>query len=176
MDPTKSAPWTAARRPAISIASPDNYSGAESLTAGRALADALGRFGSHGVRLATHWGSLTGFLSEAYRLYREPDEANERFGDFSLSVEHPIPGLAVYAARARQGDRLQIVVINKTADTIDTELSFRSARKFRLADLLGFDAEHRHTMSLDIRLSDGDDALVVNLPPWSARRYAFAGL
>ena len=153
-----------------------NYGGAESLAAGLALADALGRFGSQGVRFATHWGSIAGFLSEAYRLYREPDEANEAFGELGLPVDHSIPGLAVYAARARQNDRLQIIAINKTGNVIETELALGSARKVRLADVIGFDADHHKIMPLDDRLGGDGNAAGLTLPPFSARRYAIAVL
>jgi mannan endo-1,4-beta-mannosidase len=148
-----------------------NYGGAGMVASGLSVADALGRFGSHGVRFAAHWGSLDGFLAEAYRLYREPDGANEPFGELGLAVENSNPGLSAYAARSAQSDRLQLIALNKTAKTIPIEVVFRSAHKFRLAEVIGFDAAHSRTVPLD-ETAGAADALA--LPPFAARRYVFA--
>ena len=151
-----------------------NYGGADLLASGLAVADALGRFGSHGVRFASHWGSLTGWLAQAYRLYREADQSNEAFGQLGLPVENPVPGLSIYAARSPQSDRLQIVALNKTAKNITMDVVFRSARKYRLADVIGFDAAHGQTGPLDDKADDAEGAVVLTVPAFAARRYAFA--
>lgn len=153
-----------------------NYGGADLLASGLAVADALGRFGSHGVRFASHWGSLTGWLAQAYRLYREPDASNEAFGQLGLPVENPAPGLSVYAARSPQSDRLQIIALNKTAKNIAIDVVFRSARKYRLAELIGFDAARSQTVLLDEKADDTEGAVVLTMPPFAARRYVFAAL
>ncbi len=150
-----------------------NYGGSESLAAGLATADALGRFGDQNVRLATHWGSIAGWLAEAYRLYRAPDDANISFGDLSLDAQHQMPGLVVYAARTRQTDRMQIIAINKTESTIIAELALRSGRKFKQVHMLGFDKDHRQSIppADQLRPSNGA-AMTATLPPLSARRFS----
>ena len=84
-----------------------NFGGAGLLASGLAVADALGRFGRSGVSCATHWGSLAGFIGEAYRLYRQPDSDGERFGETALPVAGAGPDLSFFAARSEKSGRAQ---------------------------------------------------------------------
>lgn len=165
----------AANFPGTAIAVTEfNYGGAGQLASGLALADVLGRFGRHDVTFASHWGSLDGWLGEAYRLYREPDATGARFGSqgFDVAVEGG-PGLVAYAAADKAG-ALQLVVINKTEQPAVADISFETGRDRRIAATLGFDAEHTSLSALDAAGLPVDGALRLELPARSARRYTFA--
>jgi len=149
-----------------------NYGGASLLASGLALADALGRFGDQGVFWATHWGSLAGWLSESYRLYRAKDRTQERFGAQGLPVEaHVSPELAAYAARSPTSNRLHLVVINKSAAPTPLTILFKTNRTRSLTEALGFGAAHPHFGQVQESAQLHNGALSVIVPPLAARRY-----
>jgi hypothetical protein len=61
-----------------------------------------------------------------------------------------------------------------TAKNVTMDVVFRSARKYRLAELIGFDAAHSQTVLLDEKADDAEGAVVVTIPSFAARRYVFA--
>jgi len=142
-----------------------NYGGAALVATGLAIADALGRFGRCGVSVATHWGSLAGFIGEGFRLFRMKDSAGEAFGEVSLPVAvSGAPELSAFAARAGRG-ALQLIVLNKSAQDMRLSLSLASGRAAGPVDALGFDAQNPCAAL-------PESALV--LPPFSARRFRLA--
>ena len=120
-----------------------NFGGAGLLASGLAVADALGRFGRFGVSCATHWGSLAGFIGEAYRLYRQPDSDGERFGETALPVAGSGPDLSFFAARSEKSGRLSLVAINRSEGPAAFDLAFASGRAPALRAVSGFDAANR---------------------------------
>lgn len=150
-----------------------NYGGAGQLTAGLALADALGRFGVGGVYLATHWGSLAGWLGEAYRLYRAPDEAGRVFGHMALPVEmRGTADLTAYAAGDALG--MQLVLINRGIAEQALDIGFAGKGERAAGSVSGFDAAHPRTGPVDERPMQVEGGWRVVIPPRSARRYAFS--
>jgi mannan endo-1,4-beta-mannosidase len=165
----------AATYPGTAIAVTEfNYGGAGQLASGLALADVLGRFGRHDVVFASHWGSLDGWLGEAYRLYREPDATGARFGTQGLDVA--VEGgssLVAYAATDARGD-LQLVVINKAEQPATVDIAFDTERSPRPATVLGFDADHPAVATLDETGEPVEGGVRLTLPARAARRYGFA--
>lgn len=151
-----------------------NYGGVGRLTSGLALADALGRLGRSGVAYAAHWGSLDGWLGEAYRLYRAPDEAGAVFGDRGLSLDiSGGPALSAFAARHAKGEGLHLVVINKSESDIEIDVDFAARPRAAPISAIGFDARHKCGPAPAVTLtSEAHTRLVA--PARSARRYAFA--
>lgn len=149
-----------------------NYGGAGRLAAGLALADALGRFAEQDIAFATHWGSLDGWLNEAYRLFRLPDAAGGRFEGRFIRIEGESgPDIAGYGAVTP--DALQLVLINKSAEERIIEIDFAGGRARTPAGALGFDAELGGTMPLEPpEMAEGEHCRLT-LPARSARRYAF---
>lgn len=151
-----------------------NYGGAGLSASGLAVADALGRFGRSGVTVAAHWGSLAGWIGEAFRLFRMKDSSGEMFGETGLPVEG-FGGLdlSLFAARSAKG-ALQLIALNKSARPIAFELVFASGHPRKLQETLGFDEIHVHCGERDgdAALSGPEARLVA--PPLSARRYRLA--
>ncbi|HRJ69184.1 MAG TPA: glycoside hydrolase family 44 protein, partial [Beijerinckiaceae bacterium] len=147
-----------------------NYGGAGRLAAGLALADVLGRYGAANVAYATHWGSLDGWLKEAYRLFRMPDASGRRFGGRHLPVQGQTPELDVHAA-ADEG-AVQLIAINKRTEPVAMDVAFGAGRAARLLGVLGFDALHPTTAPVT-DASAGEGGRLI-LPGRSARRYTFA--
>ena len=162
--------------PGTSIAITEfNYGGAGRLASGLALADALGRFGTSGVLFATHWGSLAGWLNEAYRLYRTPDSSGDPFGDLSLPIDGLAnPLLAAVASRPRQHqDRVHLILINKSTEPLSIDIAFARRQKLRLAEVIGFDAANPKTTQLAENMTWSEGAARLTIPARAARRYVF---
>jgi mannan endo-1,4-beta-mannosidase len=150
-----------------------NYGGAGQMASGLAVADALGRFGRCGVATATHWGSLAGWIGEAFRLYRLPDSTGETFGATALAVSGGGPGLSLFAARSGKAG-LQLIALNKGDSPAAFDLRLASARKLALRETLGFDKAHPQCAPLDEGGAASGAALRLTAPPFSARRYRLA--
>lgn len=149
-----------------------NYGGAGLLAAGLAVADALGRFAEQGIAFASHWGSLDGWLNQAYRLYRLPDADGGRFeGRFVRAEGLPGPDMAAYAAQGQ--DALRLVLINKSMRERAVDVAFSRAARRGTAGVLGFDAQNTQATMLDSIAGDADGRWRLVLPARSARRYAF---
>lgn len=150
-----------------------NYGGPGSLAAGLAVADALGRFGAAGVCFASHWGSLPGWLGEAYRLYRAPDAMGGTFAGAMIPVENrALADIGAYAAR--DGEALRLALVNKSDAPQTVDVSFAGGAPLAPRAGLGFDATMTQTTVLTERPQVVDSGFRIALPPRSARRYAFA--
>jgi mannan endo-1,4-beta-mannosidase len=152
-----------------------NFGGAGLLATGLAIADVLGRFGRFGVGFANHWGSLDGYIGEAYRLYRQPDGFGERFGDTALSVTGAGADVSVFAARGQNAGRVGLVALNRSEKPAPLDLAFSSGRAPALRGVAGFDQANRSFVELAERPQPaGEGAIRLVLPARAARRYSFA--
>ncbi len=150
-----------------------NYGGAGLFATGLAVADALGRFGRSGVAVAAHWGSLAGWIGEAYKLFRMKDSSGGMFGESSLPVEGAGgPDLSLFAARDAKG-ALRLVALNKSARPIAFDLALASGRAVKVGETLGFDQVHGHCGRRNEDVGLAGSARIV-APPLSARRYLLA--
>ena len=150
-----------------------NYGGAGSLAAGLAVADALGRFGAAGVCFASHWGSLPGWLGEAYRLYRAPDALGGVFAGVMIPVEsRGVDDLTAYAAR--DGAVLRLALVNKSETPQTVDVSFAGGASLAPRAGLGFDAALTQTAPFVEAPQAVDAGWRIALPPRAARRYAFS--
>lgn len=146
-----------------------NYGGAGRCASGLALADALTRFARPDTLLAMHWGSLDGWLGEAYRLYRDYDGRGGSLPDLGLGVAVSRPDLL--SARAARGEpgRLHVVLVNRSerAQPVDLVLDAPTAAG-RIAHY-GFDAAHPKVAALAPEAAAGRGSLRLVLPARSAR-------
>ncbi|MBF0592266.1 MAG: VCBS repeat-containing protein [Nitrospirae bacterium] len=99
-----------------------NFGGLEDINGALAQADVLGIFGREGLYLATLWDDVNdtqpGFY--AFRIYRNYDGSHSKFGETSiLATSSDQSRLAIYAAQRSADNALTMVIINKTANTIN---------------------------------------------------------
>jgi len=119
--------WVAKNYPGTKLAiSEYNWGALDSLNGALAQADVLGVFGREGLDLATLWASPspTDPGAFAFRMFRNYDGQGGAFGDTSVGASSADQGqLAVYAAR-RDGDgALTLMIINKTASSLTSQIS-----------------------------------------------------
>jgi len=110
--------WVANDYPGTQLAiSEYNWGALDNINGAVAQADVLGIFGREGLDLATLWAAPTSSQPGAYafRLYRNYDGAQHRFGDTSVQASSADQSqLAVYASTRSSDGALTIMVINKS--------------------------------------------------------------
>jgi hypothetical protein len=98
-------------------------------------ADVLGIFARERLDLATRWsldqdgeGADLQGIYDAFRLYRNYDGAGAHFGEtFVRSASGNQSRLAIYGAQRTADGKLTIVLINKTANVLNSKLTFNGA-------------------------------------------------
>jgi mannan endo-1,4-beta-mannosidase len=58
-----------------------DYGGKDHYSGGIAITDVLGIFGKYGVYISNYWGNSGTYLNAAFKIYRNYDGANSKFGD-----------------------------------------------------------------------------------------------
>lgn len=102
-----------------------NFGALNTLNGALAQADVLGIFGREGLDLATLWGSpkATDPGAYAFRIYRNYDGKGNAYGDIWVqSVSANQEELAIYGAQRLKDHALTLVIINKTASDLTSQL------------------------------------------------------
>jgi len=127
--------WVARNYPGTKLAITEyNWGALDSMNGALAQADVLGIFGREGVDLATLWEApnpLDPTKPEirqpgefAFRMYRNYDGQGAAFGDTSVRASSADQGqLAVYAARRGSDGALTLLIVNKSASSLTSQLS-----------------------------------------------------
>lgn len=99
-----------------------DYGAPNHISGGIAQADALGIFGRYGVYFASHWGALDGYISSAYKLFRNYDGQRSAFAATSVYAEtNNNEKTSVYAS-VDDNNVLHIILLSKAANTPLTTL------------------------------------------------------
>jgi Glycoside hydrolase family 44 len=91
-----------------------------------AEADVLGIFGREGLDMAALWGGPLASqpVTYAFRMYRNYDGAGHMFGDTSVQSTSGDQGqLAIYGAQRASDGALTLMIINKTANPLTSNLT-----------------------------------------------------
>jgi hypothetical protein len=105
-----------------------NWGGIESMNGALAEADVLGIFGREQVDLATLWGPPKSSEPTAYtfRMYMNYDGKGGKYGDTWVRSHSTDQGLlAIYGAQRTSDGTLTLVIINKTAKNLTSNLSLK---------------------------------------------------
>ena len=120
--------WVASDYPGTKLAITEyNWGALGYMNGALAQADLLGIFGREGLDLATLWGTPNDFNAPgifAFRMYRNYDGEGRAYGDISVqSTSADQEKLAIYAAKHSQSGSLTLMIINKTGQTIISDVS-----------------------------------------------------
>jgi hypothetical protein len=119
--------WVDTNYPGTKLAITEyNWGALDHLNGALAQADLLGIFGREGLDLATLWAPPA--ASEpgafAFRMVRNYDGAGKGFGEVSVEATSTDQGmLSVYAAQRDADHAMTVLVINKTADSLTSDVS-----------------------------------------------------
>ena len=117
-----------------------NYGGTNHISGGIAQADALGAFGRGGVFAANWWDLTSGsdaFATAALDAYLNYDGEGSGFGDTSVrAATDDLGKTAVYASvDSDDPGRMIVVLINRTGETVNTELAITHEQLLSLAEV-----------------------------------------
>jgi hypothetical protein len=119
--------WVAENYPGTKLAITEyNWGALDHINGTLAQADVLGIFGREGLDLATLWGPPEANQpgAFAFRMYRNYDGSGSAFGETSV---HAASGdqdqLSIYAARRGSDGALTLIIINKTATALTSNLT-----------------------------------------------------
>jgi hypothetical protein len=119
--------WVAANYPGTKLAITEyNWGALDHINGALTQAEVLGIFGREGLDLATLWGPPDADQpgAFAFRMYRNYDGAGSAFGEASVhAASADQEKLSIYAARRSSDGALTLVVINKTATPLTSELT-----------------------------------------------------
>ncbi len=116
-----------------------NYGAGQHISGGIAQADVLGIFGRDGVFAASQWPLYADerFVQGAFKMYRDFDGNNASFGDTSIFAStNNAADTSVYASLdSGNPNRLVLIAINKSPNTIRTVIRLRNAPALNLAGI-----------------------------------------
>jgi hypothetical protein len=119
--------WVNTHYPGTKLAITEyNWGALDHINGALAQADVLGILGREGLDLATLWDppGATQPGAFAFRLYRNYDGAGSKFGDTGVNATSADQGqLAVYAAQRSSDNALTLIVINKTANPLTSDVA-----------------------------------------------------
>ena len=119
--------WVAANYPGTKLAITEyNWGALDHINGALTQAEVLGIFGREGLDLATLWGPPDADQpgAFAFRMYRNYDGAGSAFGETSVhAASADQEKLSIYVARRSSDGALTLVVINKTATPLTSELT-----------------------------------------------------
>ncbi len=118
-----------------------NYGGDNHISGGIAMADVLGILGRYDVYMSNYWGEIGGYVSSAYKIYRNYDGLNSAFGDRRAgAATSDAENSSIYSAMDDRG-RLHVVVMNKSFDQpLSGSFTLRTPYRFQDGKVYGFDA------------------------------------
>lgn len=147
--------WVAKNYPGTKLAiSEYNWGALDNMNGALAQADVLGIFGREGLDLATLWDppSRTDPGAFAFRMYRNYDGQGGAFGDTSVGASSADQGqLAVYAALRSADGALTLMIVNKSAASLTSQISLAGFTSSGTAQLFRYSAANLNAIA---RLAD----------------------
>jgi mannan endo-1,4-beta-mannosidase len=175
--PIRLIPWLmeriAERYPGTKLTMTEyNFGAGEHISGGLAQIDVLGIFGREGMYMANYWGDSAGntvlppYAQAAYRMYRNYDGKNGRFGDTAVAATTDNAKASIYAALDAK-KALTMIVINKELHTAFAGKIHVAGAECKTADVFvlnGSEPTIRPMTAAPVK----DDQIEYRLPPLTA--------
>jgi hypothetical protein len=154
-----------------------NFGGLEHINGALTQADVLGIFGREGLDMAALWNyptpndalgyddfeTLPG--AYAFRMYRNYDGNGGKFGETSVSaVSADQSKLSIYAAQRSSDSALTLIVINKTASSLDSTLSISNFQTNGEAKRYEYSASDLNVVTQKENLSINNNTIAASFP------------
>jgi len=144
-----------------------NWGALDNINGALAQADVLGIFGREGLDVATLWDPPT--TSEpgafAFRMFLNYNGAAGRFGDVSVAAASTDQGqLAVYAAEDSTSGTLTLMIINKTAQALTSDVALAHFSPAASAQVYRYSAANLATIVRDADQPVGPTGLTATFP------------
>ncbi len=144
-----------------------------------AQADVLGIFGRERLDLATLWGppAATDPGAFAFRMYRNVDGKGGRFGPQSVRATSADQGVvSIYAARRGANGALTLVLVNKTAAKVSSQVTLSHFAAGTTAKVWRYSAANLGAIVKAANMPVTGGKLTANLPPNSISFYLVPAL
>ncbi len=152
------------------------YGAPDHVSGGIAVADVLGIFGAYDVYSAHHWGSVSGYIASAFRLWRNYDGRGSEAADRTIPAVTPEPeDLAVHATRNDADKTLHVILINRNLDSsLTVDLRIEGQQLHTMQSWYYFDQGGTALRSTPPIEPDTDPhRFHMTLPPLSAHHVVF---
>jgi len=160
--------WVHSSYPGLKLSIGEWSFGADGhISGGLATAEALGRFGQHGLDYAFYWGELkeTNANYWAFRAFRNFDGKGGRFQDTAVPVKET-EHVSLFASKDATGKRLVLVLLNRDADNKATvSIALQDCGRAASAQLYSFDANSKALSPAPSQLAPSSVSVV--LEPYS---------
>jgi len=159
--------WVARNYPGLKLSIGEYNFGAERhMSGGLALAEALGRFGQHGLYSAFYWTYPTEGTPAfwAFRAFRNYDGKGAHFLDLGMPTEGPPEG-SLFASRSEDGKSLILVALNLSpTDALDANIDLRGCPRADSQKVFTYSGDPRGFIEQPKESTVGHS---VRLPPYS---------
>jgi hypothetical protein len=150
-----------------------SYGAPEHFSGGIAMADVLGIFGRYGLYLSTYWhlGGDYDYVSAAFKLYRNYDDADSMFGDTKVSAAMSDKvNSSIYASMFADSDtELHIIVLNKNFDeAINGSFNLAAPVTFTSGRVWAFDSDGSAITERSPVTTITDNSFSYTVPPLTA--------
>ena len=163
--------WVGTDYPGTKLAiSEYNWGALDHINGALAEADVLGIFGREGLDVATLWDPPTTNQpgAFAFRMYLNYDGARSRFGDVSVAAASTDQAqLAVYAAQNGASGALTLMIINKTAQALTSNVALGHFNPTATARVYRYSAANLGAIVRDADQPVGATGFTATLPPSS---------
>ncbi|MFZ4461148.1 MAG: PKD domain-containing protein, partial [Patescibacteria group bacterium] len=134
----------------------------------------LGIYGKYGVYFSSYWGDANGYVSSAYKLFRNFDGNKSTYGDTNIDATNPdIENLSVYASTEGNGGKTHVILINKKDTPVTVRVNLANITATNGA-VYGFDASSTNVRKFgDVTVSQG--GFTYTLPATSAVHVSLSG-
>lgn len=122
-----------------------NWGALDHINGALAQADVLGIFGRERLDMALLWAALEADdpFAFAFRMYRNYDGASSTFGDRSVeATSTDQEKLAIYAAQRSSDNAVTILVINKSNQSLSSQLAIEGVKTTTLAQVYRYSADN----------------------------------
>jgi hypothetical protein len=148
--------WVAEYYPGTKVAIGEwSFGGDGHISGGLATAEALGRFGQHGLDAAYHWGGLRAGTPtySAFRAFRNFDGKGGRFLDLSLRTDDA-PDVSFFASADQARKHLVLIVLNQNPETtIQASIDLSTCGRVTSSRMFSYDSR-----SSELRQVNPNDA------------------
>ncbi len=160
--------WVADFYPGTKIGITEYNWGAEDhINGATAQADVLGIFGREGLDIAVRWKSPdpAGHVYKAFKIYRNYDGAQSRFGDISVSTGGPNPDVvAAFGALRSTDSALTIMLVDKTVGAKPATVNLQNFVPYRGAAAQRRQLDSGNAITLLANVALAGNSLSLTLP------------
>lgn len=158
-----------------------NFTDYNQVTSGIYTADLLGAFGKNNVYLSTYFGRLMGYPAGAFKLFRNYDGNNARYGNTSVTSQSVDNSkITAYASiKDTDEEKLHIILINRssTSETASLSMTNGTGINYSTAEVYAMESTGNGTITQKQTINNiTDNQLSYSLSPYTVYHFVVNGI